>query len=181
MCVVKVSYIRFLDLLSEITLSDKVLVGQNFCHEKKIVLRNNKSVKKLTNWWCKPFMKLISLFKSSERLNMISSTMDIEFAWYSCELRFSFLHRPFMDSEKHRKAVEWVKHGYWTISEIYKKGKGLFFVTNQKVSHFNLTSATRSIITLTHYVTVLPSYRNQSTELHGKSIDWFLYEGDTDT
>ena len=26
---------------------------------------------------------------------------------------------------------------------------------------------------------VLPSYRNQSTDLHSKSIDWFLYEGNT--
>ena len=28
---------------------------------------------------------------------------------------------------------------------------------------------------------VLPSYRNQSTDLHIKSIDWFLYEGNTET
>ena len=26
---------------------------------------------------------------------------------------------------------------------------------------------------------VLPSYRNQSIDLHSKSIDWFLYEGNT--
>ena len=26
---------------------------------------------------------------------------------------------------------------------------------------------------------VLPSYRNQSVDLQGKSIDWFLYEGNT--
>ena len=35
MDVVKVSYIRFLDLLAGIPLSDKVFVRQNFCHEKK--------------------------------------------------------------------------------------------------------------------------------------------------
>ena len=28
-------------------------------------------------------------------------------------------------------------------------------------------------------MTVLPSYRNQSIDLHRKSIDWFLYEGGT--
>ena len=28
---------------------------------------------------------------------------------------------------------------------------------------------------------VLPSYRNQSIDLHSKSIDWFLYEGNTGT
>ena len=28
---------------------------------------------------------------------------------------------------------------------------------------------------------VLPSYRNQSLDLHNKSIDWFLYEGNTGT
>ena len=28
---------------------------------------------------------------------------------------------------------------------------------------------------------VLPSYRSQSIDLHSKSIDWFLYEGNTDT
>ena len=28
---------------------------------------------------------------------------------------------------------------------------------------------------------MLPSYRNQSIDLHSKSIDWFLYEGNTDT
>ena len=33
--------------------------------------------------------------------------------------------------------------------------------------------------TLTHYKSKLPSYRNQSTDLVGKSIDWFLYEGNT--
>ena len=27
---------------------------------------------------------------------------------------------------------------------------------------------------------VLPTYRNQSIDLHRKSIDWFLYEGNTD-
>ena len=27
---------------------------------------------------------------------------------------------------------------------------------------------------------VLPSYRNQSIDLHRKSIDWFLHEGNTD-
>ena len=27
---------------------------------------------------------------------------------------------------------------------------------------------------------VLLSYRNQSTDLHSKSIDWFLYEGNND-
>ena len=32
---------------------------------------------------------------------------------------------------------------------------------------------------LTHYMPVLPSYRNQSIDLHSKSIDWFLYEGNT--
>ena len=26
---------------------------------------------------------------------------------------------------------------------------------------------------------VFPSYRNQSIDLHRKSIDWFLYEGNT--
>ena len=26
---------------------------------------------------------------------------------------------------------------------------------------------------------VLPSYRNQSIDLHSKSIDWFLYKGNT--
>ena len=27
---------------------------------------------------------------------------------------------------------------------------------------------------------VLASYKNQSIDLDGKSIDWFLYEGNTD-
>ena len=30
---------------------------------------------------------------------------------------------------------------------------------------------------LTHSVQMLPSYRNQSIDLHSKSVDWFLYEG----
>ena len=30
-------------------------------------------------------------------------------------------------------------------------------------------------------VSVLPSYRNQSIDLHSKSIDWFLYEENTVT
>ena len=34
---------------------------------------------------------------------------------------------------------------------------------------------------LTHEVPVLPSYRNQSIDLYSKSIDWFLYEGNTGT
>ena len=34
---------------------------------------------------------------------------------------------------------------------------------------------------LTHYVPVLPSYRNQSIDLPSKSIDQFPYEGNTDT
>ena len=34
---------------------------------------------------------------------------------------------------------------------------------------------------LTHYVPLLPSYRNQSIDLLCKSIDWFLYEGNTGT
>ena len=32
---------------------------------------------------------------------------------------------------------------------------------------------------LTHEMPVLYSYRNQSIDLHRKSIDWFLYEGNT--
>ena len=28
---------------------------------------------------------------------------------------------------------------------------------------------------------VLPSYRNQSIDVHSKSIDWFLYESNTST
>ena len=27
---------------------------------------------------------------------------------------------------------------------------------------------------------VLPSYKNQPIDLHSQSIDWFLYEGNTD-
>ena len=34
---------------------------------------------------------------------------------------------------------------------------------------------------LTHSVPVLPSYRNESIDLLCKSIDWFLYEGNTGT
>ena len=33
---------------------------------------------------------------------------------------------------------------------------------------------------LTYQMPVLPSYRNQSIELHNKSIDWFLYKSNTD-
>ena len=36
-----------------------------------------------------------------------------------------------------------------------------------------------SYLALTHEIPVLPSYRNQSIDLHSKSIDWFLYEGNT--
>ena len=36
-----------------------------------------------------------------------------------------------------------------------------------------------SLIRLTHLVLVLPSYRNQSTDLLCKSVDWFLYESNT--
>ena len=32
---------------------------------------------------------------------------------------------------------------------------------------------------LTHYMPVLPSYRNQLDNLHRKSTDWGLYEGNT--
>ena len=28
---------------------------------------------------------------------------------------------------------------------------------------------------------MLPSYRNQSIDLHSKSVDWFPYEGNTGT
>ena len=34
---------------------------------------------------------------------------------------------------------------------------------------------------LSHKVPVLPSYRNQLIDLLWKSIDWFLYEGNTGT
>ena len=34
-------------------------------------------------------------------------------------------------------------------------------------------------VILTHQMPVLSSYRNQSIDLHSKSIDWFLYEGNT--
>ena len=49
-----------------------------------------------------------------------------------------------------------------------------FFVTNY-------TQKTLHHVYLTHYVPVLPSYRNQSIDLLCKSIDWFLYEGNTGT
>ena len=38
----------------------------------------------------------------------------------------------------------------------------------------------KDILSLTHEMPVLPSYRNQSNDLHRKSIDWFLFEGNTD-
>ena len=41
--------------------------------------------------------------------------------------------------------------------------------------------ATKFRCPLTHYVLVLPSYRNQSIDLLCKSIDWFLYQGNTGT
>ena len=34
---------------------------------------------------------------------------------------------------------------------------------------------------LNHLVLVLLSYRNQSIDLLCKSVDWFLYEGNSDT
>ena len=34
---------------------------------------------------------------------------------------------------------------------------------------------------LTQEVPVLPSYGNQSIDLHSKSINWLLYEGNTGT
>ena len=36
-----------------------------------------------------------------------------------------------------------------------------------------------SPLSLTHEIPVLLSYRNQSIDLRSKSIDWFLYEGNT--
>ena len=46
-----------------------------------------------------------------------------------------------------------------------------------------LLNETRNILVsgniLTHYMPVLPSYRNQSIDLLWKSTDWFLYEGNT--
>ena len=36
------------------------------------------------------------------------------------------------------------------------------------------------IFLLTYQIPVLHSYRNQSIDLHSKSIDWFLYECNTD-
>ena len=41
------------------------------------------------------------------------------------------------------------------------------------------TEKITGIFYLTHQVPVLPSYRNQSIDLHSKSIYWFLYEGNT--
>ena len=35
------------------------------------------------------------------------------------------------------------------------------------------------ILSLTNQMLVLPFYRNQSIDLHSKSIDWFLYESNT--
>ena len=33
---------------------------------------------------------------------------------------------------------------------------------------------------LIHEMPMLPAYRNQSIDLHSKSINWFLHEGNTD-
>ena len=49
----------------------------------------------------------------------------------------------------------------------------LRFVLNDYTSNYGAV--------LTHYVPALHSYRNQSLDLHSISIDWFLYEGNTDT
>ena len=37
----------------------------------------------------------------------------------------------------------------------------------------------RALKYLTHWLPVLPSYRNQLIDLHSKSVDWFLYEDNT--
>ena len=39
----------------------------------------------------------------------------------------------------------------------------------------------QAALMLMHSVPVLPSYKNQSIDLHSKSVDWFLYEGNTGT
>ena len=41
------------------------------------------------------------------------------------------------------------------------------------LQHYEIT------VLLTHEMQMLSSYRNQSIDLDSKSIDWFLYEGNT--
>ena len=51
----------------------------------------------------------------------------------------------------------------------------IVIITSHPFLHNLLFLLTR----LSHKMPVLPSYRNQSIDLHSKSIEWFLYEGNT--
>ena len=47
----------------------------------------------------------------------------------------------------------------------------------EQVKHFDFLI----LSVLTHLVPVLLSYKDQSIDLHSKSIDWFLYDGNSGT
>ena len=52
-------------------------------------------------------------------------------------------------------------------------------VNMKEQSQFGCKYLILDTASLTHQVPVLPSYRNQSIDLLGKSMDWFLYKGNT--
>ena len=55
-----------------------------------------------------------------------------------------------------------------------------FQLSRTKYSYiFNRGLAPQSKLILTHEIPLLPSYRNQSIDLHSKSNDWSLYEDNT--
>ena len=52
-------------------------------------------------------------------------------------------------------------------------------VNMKEQSQFGCKYLILDTASLTHQVPVLPSYRNQSIDLLCKSMDWFLYKGNT--
>ena len=71
-----------------------------------------------------------------------------------------------------------IKKGIENCFNFSKVVDNVFFTLAPALRSYEFSSVIRPFNQLGASV---PSYRNQSIDLHSKSIDWFLYEGNTGT
>ena len=123
---------------------------------------------KICSWWCKIIHNFILNIKEQKSIVVIQSLWYME--WYFARTSKKVLTQT--DVCNYVSAIM----SYTTfqacnsdINENYVERCYLSCDRIVRKNYINPLSAT------------LPSYRKESIDLHSKSIDWFLYEGNTGT
>ena len=118
------------------------------------------------------FQRELTIEKSSYSEKLTFSKLQAQVSSWGAPI-FNFSMKLKYEWSGRKTVCVWLFY-YFNFERNYVlKSKILCILLNKNINLNN--------ITLTHSVPLLPSYRNQSIDVLCKSIDWFLYEGNTGT